>query len=148
MARAKAKPESIDWGGVVNAILDRLLLTQGELAERCGVSQQTVSAWKTGGRSPGRSAQRRLSQLTQDIGEPERDRWFPTLPTPVLAIGETRGEWKTTSSPAEPKDHRGARRGGEDPTKQELLRLFETLSDAERRDVLDYLRFKTARRRP
>ncbi len=57
-----------DWSGLITAMLDHLIITQIELAERCHVAQQTVSAWKTGRRRPGRFAQRQLMALAHEHG--------------------------------------------------------------------------------
>ncbi len=60
--------QSIDWTKLIVAILDRLVISQGELAGRCKVAQQTVSTWKKGKSPPGVSARRKLMQLANEAG--------------------------------------------------------------------------------
>lgn len=136
----KSTTKPVDWAGVVGAILERLLLTQSELAERCKVAQQTVSAWKTNDRVPGRYAQRVLVQLAREAGYAKIGTWFPVAPGAVRGVAEARGEWNTQPSAASQKNAPDA-----EVERKELLRLFDKLSDAERREVLDYVRFKVTR---
>ncbi|MEI8078704.1 MAG: hypothetical protein WCH61_03625 [bacterium] len=126
---------TVDWGKVVLAILDRLLLTQAELAARCKVAQQTVSGWKTGARMPGRYAQRQLVQLAREVELPEPNIPCPGTAAPVLGIAE--------QSPAKPTTGKSA----DTAQKAEWLRLLETLPEAERQELLDYARFKANRKR-
>ena len=55
--------KDVDWKSFVAELLDKLILTQGELAERLGSAQQTVSNWKNGSRKPGRYAMRKFRLL-------------------------------------------------------------------------------------
>ncbi len=131
--RVDARNDKVDWAGVVNAILDRLLLTQTELAERCKVAQQTVSGWKTGVRTPGRYAQRQLVQLAHEAGLPELP--YAMFPVRIAGIAEQ----LSTGKPA-------AGKGGESAQKAEWVRLLETLPESERRELLEYARFKANRK--
>jgi len=60
--------KDVDWKSFVAELLDKLILTQGELAERLGSAQQTVSNWKNGSRKPGRYAIRKLLPLASEAG--------------------------------------------------------------------------------
>ena len=123
--------KTADWSKVAAAILDRLLLTQAELAARCKVAQQTVSGWKTGVRTPGRYAQRQLVQLAREAGLPDLP--YANFPAPVMSLAE--------AAPAKPV----AGKGADAAQKVEWVRLLETLPEAERRELLDYARFKANR---
>ena len=125
---------TVDWGKVVLAILDRLLLTQAELAARCKVAQQTVSGWKTGARTPGRYAQRQLVQLAREAGLPEPNIPYPGAAVPILNVAE--------QLPAKP----AASKGADAALKTEWLRLLEALPEPERQELLDYARFKANRK--
>lgn len=126
---------TVDWAGVVTAVLDRLLLTQTELAERCKVAQQTVSGWKTGARMPGRYAQRRLVELAREAGLPELALPYPNAAPADLGIADQ----------AAAKQEAG--KGGDAALKAEWARVLAALSEAERRELLDYARFKAGRKR-
>ena len=60
--------KATDWAAVVQAIAARLCLSQAELAERCDVARQTVSAWQHGKRVPGFYARRKLQELAAMAG--------------------------------------------------------------------------------
>ena len=121
---------TVDWANVVLAILDRLLLTQAELAARCKVAQQTVSGWKTGARTPGRYAQRQLVQLAREAGLPVPNIPYPGTVAPILNVAE-----QLTAKPATGK-------GADAALKTEWLRLLEALPEAERREWLEATRLK------
>jgi transcriptional regulator with XRE-family HTH domain len=55
--------KNIDWANLVVAIMDRLIISQAELATRCKVAQQTVSTWKKGTRTPSVLARRQLMEF-------------------------------------------------------------------------------------
>jgi hypothetical protein len=55
-------------------------------------------------------------------------------------VAEAPGEWHTQPSTGSQKNAPDA-----EVEKKELLRLFDKLSAAERREVLDYVRFKATR---
>ncbi len=56
----------INWQVLVNRLLTTLMLSQNELSELCGVSQQSVSNWKNGSRHPSTFAKRKLMELVED----------------------------------------------------------------------------------
>jgi PAS domain S-box-containing protein len=58
--------KNIKWPHLVESILDKLLLSQSELAELCEVSQQTISSWKKGYRTPGLYAKRKLLEIIEN----------------------------------------------------------------------------------
>ncbi|MDP7741722.1 MAG: helix-turn-helix transcriptional regulator [Lentisphaeria bacterium] len=60
--------KNIDWAKQVVAIMDRLAISQAELAKRCKVAQQTVSTWKKGTRRPNVFARRQLMKSAGDAG--------------------------------------------------------------------------------
>jgi transcriptional regulator with XRE-family HTH domain len=126
---------TVDWGKVVLAILDRLLLTQAELAARCKVAQQTVSGWKTGARTPGRYAQRQLVQLAREAGLSASNIPYSGAAAPILNVAE--------QLPAKT----AAGKNADAALKTEWLRLLEALPEAERQELLDYARFKANRKR-
>lgn len=53
----------IDWKMVIREIMERLFLTQKEVAERCGVSPQSVSNWLNDVRRPGIYAKKKLMEI-------------------------------------------------------------------------------------
>ncbi len=55
-----------NWPDIVKDIISELHVSQTQLADRCRVTQQTVSNWKTGTRKPGIYAQAKLMELAQD----------------------------------------------------------------------------------
>jgi len=56
----------MDWTALVRKLLDDLMLSQSELARLCGVSQQSVSNWRSGKRKPELYAKRKLLQIFQE----------------------------------------------------------------------------------
>ena len=58
--------KKIDWNSLVKEELKGL--TQQELAERCKVSQQSISNWKNRTRNPGIYAKQELFKLAQKKG--------------------------------------------------------------------------------
>jgi transcriptional regulator with XRE-family HTH domain len=60
--------KNIDWARLVGAIMDRMIISQAELAKRCKVAQQTVSTWKKGTRTPNVYARRQLMTLSNEAG--------------------------------------------------------------------------------
>jgi len=55
----------IDWSILAGKILDTCFMSQQELAEYCGVSQQSVSNWVNKIRRPGLLPGRRLLELAE-----------------------------------------------------------------------------------
>ena len=60
--------KNIDWANLVVAIMDRLIISQAELAKRCKVAQQTVGTWKKGTRTPSVFARRQLMKFSGEAG--------------------------------------------------------------------------------
>ncbi len=65
--RPEARPDGWD-GERVRRLRQHLDETQGELAERLGTRQQTVSQWETGGSSPRRMSRRLLQLVAEESG--------------------------------------------------------------------------------
>jgi transcriptional regulator with XRE-family HTH domain len=67
----------IDWHLLVRELLEGLFLSQQDLAERCRVSQQSISNWKNRTRNPGIFAKQKLFELAQkeeiDLSKYETD---------------------------------------------------------------------------
>ncbi|MBN1863833.1 MAG: hypothetical protein JW808_02915 [Victivallales bacterium] len=61
------KPKVI-WPKVVDFVLEELIISQKELAEYCGVTQQCVSNWKISRRAPGSVARRKLFECLKQNG--------------------------------------------------------------------------------
>ncbi len=55
--------KKIDWHLLVRELLEGLFLSQQDLAERCRVSQQSISNWKNRTRNPGIFAKQKLYEL-------------------------------------------------------------------------------------
>ncbi len=69
--------KNIDWHLLVREFLEGLFLSQQELAERCNVSQQSISNWKNRTRNPGIYAKKVMVALAEkegiDLGKYETD---------------------------------------------------------------------------
>ena len=69
--------KKIDWHLLVRELLEGLFLSQQDLAERCRVSQQSISNWKNRTRNPGIFAKQKLFELAQkekiDLSKYETD---------------------------------------------------------------------------
>ena len=119
--------KAMDWAALVQAIAARLCLSQVELAERCDVARQTVSAWQRGKRVPGFYARRRLQELAAMAGLA-----VGGAPVPVeggVVVAEGAGRWEVLSAPL-----------------RELLTLAQTLSPEALREVTDFARYKALQR--
>ena len=55
--------EEFDWSRLTDDLLENLVVTQTDLAEMCMVTQQSISNWKNGVRSPGSFARKKLFGL-------------------------------------------------------------------------------------
>jgi transcriptional regulator with XRE-family HTH domain len=55
--------KNLDWGNLTDDLLDCLGVTQTQLSVKCRVTQQSVSNWKNGTRSPGVYARHVLREL-------------------------------------------------------------------------------------
>ncbi len=60
--------KKIDWHLLTRELLEGLFLSQQELAERCLVSQQSISNWKNRTRNPGIHAKKVLLEYAQKQG--------------------------------------------------------------------------------
>jgi transcriptional regulator with XRE-family HTH domain len=58
--------KDLDWTRITDDLLESLVFTQSDLAERCKVTQQSISNWKNGLRSPGVFARERLLELLNE----------------------------------------------------------------------------------
>jgi transcriptional regulator with XRE-family HTH domain len=107
--------EKIDWSPIVKIVLDDLLYSQKELADICKVTQQTVSNWRTGVRSPSTKAKRKMLVVINESGYevPEENRPF----------GLTR-----TGTP--------------ESNLEELQLIFKDLSEPRRRALLEFAKFQ------
>lgn len=56
----------LNWGALTDDLLEILVMNQTQLAKQCKVTQQSVSNWKTGVRSPGVYARHVLRDLAKD----------------------------------------------------------------------------------
>jgi transcriptional regulator with XRE-family HTH domain len=56
----------LNWGSLTDDLLEVLVMNQTQLARKCKVTQQSVSNWKTGVRSPGVYARHVLRELAKD----------------------------------------------------------------------------------
>ncbi|MFA6567780.1 MAG: helix-turn-helix transcriptional regulator [Victivallales bacterium] len=69
--------KKIDWHLLVRELLEGLFLSQQDLAERCRVSQQSISNWKNRTRNPGIFAKQKLFELAKkeeiDLSKYETD---------------------------------------------------------------------------
>ena len=55
----------INWSLLTDDLLEILILNQETLANKCGVTQQSISNWRTGVRSPGVRPRAVLRQLCE-----------------------------------------------------------------------------------
>ena len=55
--------KNIDWAKLTDDLLESMVVTQTALADRCKVTQQSISNWKNGVRSPGIYARQKLREL-------------------------------------------------------------------------------------
>ena len=60
--------KNLNWNRLTDDILEAMVINQSQLAEICKITQQSVSNWKTGSRSPGVYARNQLRQLAQENG--------------------------------------------------------------------------------
>ena len=56
----------LNWAALVDDLQEILVMTQTTLADKCQVTQQSVSNWKTGVRSPGVYARHVLRELCKE----------------------------------------------------------------------------------
>lgn len=131
--------DAIDWAILVQRIQERMYLAQQDIADRCGVARQTVSAWLHGRRKPGLYAKRELVMLAAEAGV--LDEIFPvTEPGQADNAREAAGDWIFRS-----KSRTG--RGNELTAARQLRVLLKQLSADGREEVLEFARFKIFRER-
>ena len=58
--------KNIDWAKLTDDLLETMVVTQTTLADKCKVTQQSISNWKNGVRSPGIYARQKLRELVKD----------------------------------------------------------------------------------
>jgi transcriptional regulator with XRE-family HTH domain len=109
-----------DWSALVTRIQERMFLSQLDIADRCGVARQTVSAWMNNRRAPGLYAKRALLELAAEAG--------------VLDEAEA----PTGTVPGDRDELHDAR---------QLHTLLKQMSEQAREEILDFARFKIARER-
>jgi transcriptional regulator with XRE-family HTH domain len=109
-----------DWSALVTRIQERMFLSQLDIADRCGVARQTVSAWMNNRRAPGLYAKRALLELAAEAGVLDESE----APTGIM--------------PGERDELRDAR---------QLHTLLKQMSPESREEVLEFARFKIARER-
>jgi transcriptional regulator with XRE-family HTH domain len=66
MIKTNGTVKKLDWNLLVADLLDGLLLSQQDLSERCGVSQQSISNWKNRTRNPGVFAKQMLFKIATE----------------------------------------------------------------------------------
>ncbi len=60
--------KNIDWHLLTREFLEGMFLSQQELADRCNVSQQSISNWKNRTRNPGIYAKKAMVELAEKEG--------------------------------------------------------------------------------
>lgn len=118
--------KNIEWPHLVESILDKLLLSQSELAELCEVSQQTISSWKKGYRTPGLYAKRKLLEIIENSSIE-----ISTSPSKVK-LNEDEGPYKYRSDIDENEEANA------------LIGLFESMSIGSKRELIEIVRRKKA----
>jgi len=113
----------IDWAETIVEIQEKMFLSQAEVAEKCGVVQQTVSTWKNRMRSPGYAAKRKLLHL--------------------LAEETNGGRHNMTNmiSKSFNNNSEGKSRNGNDTEIREIVHISNSLSSADRQKILDFAKF-------
>ena len=109
-----------DWSRLVTRIQERMFLSQLDIADRCGVARQTVSAWTNHRRGPGLYAKRALLELAAEAGVLDESE----APAGVM-----------------PGEH------DELKTARQLQTLLKQMTPESREEVLEFARFKIARER-
>ena len=108
--------KKIDWHLLVRELLEDLFLSQQDLAERCRVSQQSISNWKNRTRNPGIFAKQKLFELAHkeeiDLSKYETDSARDTI---TRYLEKNKGK--------------------------ELVRMFELYQKMSRRSRIKLLRF-------
>jgi transcriptional regulator with XRE-family HTH domain len=58
--------EELDWSRLMDDLLEGMIITQTDLAAKCEVTQQSISNWKNGIRSPAGFAREKIYELLDD----------------------------------------------------------------------------------
>lgn len=116
--------KDINWPLLVQEILERLLLSQDDLAKRCNVTQQTVSNWKNKIRNPGIYAKQKLVGIINEAG---------------MEINQFKVKDNADKYSAIAEEHAKYREKDE---LKILTELFKKMSPQERREVIEYAYFK------
>ena len=58
--------KKVDWSVLIIDLMESLVLTQANLAEKCQVTQQSISNWKNGLRTPGVYARKKIRELASE----------------------------------------------------------------------------------
>lgn len=58
--------EDLDWSRLTVDLLENLVVTQTDLADKCMVTQQSISNWKNGVRTPGSFARQKLFEMLDE----------------------------------------------------------------------------------
>ena len=102
----------VDWGAVVDYVMDDLFVNEKEVADLCEVTQQAVSLWRVKSRIPGNFPKKKLTELLRKNG----------IRLAAFYIG---GVPSTT-----------------DPEELELIDIYNSLPVASRQMLLEFARFQ------
>jgi hypothetical protein len=58
--------KNLNWSSLTDDLLEILIMNQTDLSAKCKVTQQSISNWKTGTRSPGVYARHVLRELAKE----------------------------------------------------------------------------------
>lgn len=58
--------KKVDWSALIIDLMESLVLTQANLADKCQVTQQSISNWKNGLRTPGVYARKKIRELASE----------------------------------------------------------------------------------
>lgn len=118
--------KDINWGKLVNYLLDHYMMTQADLATACSVSQQSISNWLAAKRTPGHYAQARLLEIAKVKGIDLLD--FQRRPPALVSAVEL--------------PHLDSAVGGELQEKSRMvLRHLARLQSAQQHHLLDQMLF-------
>ena len=112
------KSKKVDWAKLIVDIQDKLIMSQAEIADHCGVVRQCVSNWKIGYRLPGYHAKRKLLELVEKKTRKEK-------------ISDIRSAYQEEST--------------DDPSKVQktIISLVKDMDATSQKEVLDFVVFKT-----
>lgn len=121
------KSKKVDWAKLIVGIQDKLIMSQAEIADHCGVVRQCVSNWKIGYRLPGYHAKRKLLELKTRVDIESKIKGNPLYRNktadPVIAysIDDISDDRKMLSA---------------------ISNIFKTLDAMQKREVLEFVIFK------